>query len=528
MKKLIAFFQIIFVLIFFTSLSNAQVSNLQVIGSSSPFTITSGDNLSWSYNLSTGGTSNVEIWVDVNANLSIDQGVDILMFQFLITDGDPEGENGPPDMDEEVNGAISFGPMALGLTPSSYILNFTENSVGQMLTGTVAHLTSPSFTVSGKVTASAGFNVKDVIIEMNRDEEIPGVFFWNAITDGSGNYTIEVSADSTGPWELAILSEQNPFPTAIITPEYYEFYLSTTNTGYDFDVQKADAKVVGTLKDENGTPLPYVNVTLRDDNYENEHYVDTDINGNFQIGLSSDELNGQKWFLQAGLHYSQDGDTSTNFMDPRVELENAIVLNDSINQDLTAYFADTTITGIVSFQGMQTGNIPEILLIASTDSAESYAYNDTITGNYSLRVSSKLGPYSLFGVNIPGEYEHITFHDIQPGATNIDFNYTLTDVEKINGSLPTQFGLKQNYPNPFNPSTTINYTIPDQVGNDNVIVQLKVYDVLGREITTLVNNEQSAGSYKVQFDANNLGNGVYFYQIIAGSFVDSKKMILLK
>ena len=322
------------------------------------------------------------------------------------------------------------------------------------------------------------------------------------------------------------MDEQNPFPAAIVTPEYYEFYLSTTNTGYDFNVQEADAKVVGTLRDENGTPLPYVNITLQDVNNENQHYVDSDFNGIFQFGLLSAELNGQKWFLQAGLHYMQDGET-INFMDPRIELENAIVVDDSIHQDLTAYFADTTITGKVSFQEIP-NNLPEILLIAATDSAESYAQNDTITGDYSLRVSSKLGPYLVMGVNLPWEYEYITLHDIQPGATNVDFNYTLTDVEKSDESLPTQFGLKQNYPNPFNPSTTIKYDIPDQVGNDNVSVQLKVYDVLGREITTLVNKEQSAGSYTVQFEASNLGNGVYFYQIIAGSFVDSKKMILLK
>ncbi len=219
MKNLFSFFQIIFVLIFLGSQSTAQVSNLQVNGSSSPFNVTSGDNISWSYNLSVGGTSLAEIWVDVNANASIDQGVDILMFQFMITDGDPEGENGPPDMDGLLNGAISFGPMALGLTPASYILNFTENSVGQMISGTVENLLNPSFTVSGKVIVTAGFSAKDVIIEMNRDEDNPGVFFWNAITDESGNYSIEVSADSTGLWELAILDEQNPFPAAVITPE---------------------------------------------------------------------------------------------------------------------------------------------------------------------------------------------------------------------------------------------------------------------------------------------------------------------
>jgi len=97
--------------------------------------------------------------------------------------------------------------------------------------------------------------------------------------------------------------------------------------------------------------------------------------------------------------------------------------------------------------------------------------------------------------------------------------------EKI---LPTEFKLEQNYPNPFNPSTTIKYEIPDQVRNDNVLVKLKIYDVLGREVTTLVNKEQKPGNYEVKFDAKNLSSGIYYYRISSGSFVKTKKMILIK
>jgi len=85
------------------------------------------------------------------------------------------------------------------------------------------------------------------------------------------------------------------------------------------------------------------------------------------------------------------------------------------------------------------------------------------------------------------------------------------------------FNLEQNYPNPFNPSTTINYQIPTLS-----IVSLKVYDVLGNEIVTLVNEEKPAGSYEVEFDAISLPSGVYFYRLQAGSFVETKKMVLMK
>jgi len=88
---------------------------------------------------------------------------------------------------------------------------------------------------------------------------------------------------------------------------------------------------------------------------------------------------------------------------------------------------------------------------------------------------------------------------------------------------PKSFTLEQNYPNPFNPSTTINYEIPT-----SGIVSLKVYDVLGKEIATLVNEEKPAGIYEVNFNAVNLPAGVYFYRLQTGDFVQTKKMILLK
>ncbi len=100
---------------------------------------------------------------------------------------------------------------------------------------------------------------------------------------------------------------------------------------------------------------------------------------------------------------------------------------------------------------------------------------------------------------------------------------TVTSVE--NDVVPQAFSLDQNYPNPFNPSTKIQYTI----GNAG-LVSLKVYDVLGHEVATLVNSNQEAGSYTVPFNTSelNLSSGVYFYRLQAGSFVSIKKLILLK
>ncbi|MEJ2105052.1 MAG: YCF48-related protein, partial [Ignavibacteriaceae bacterium] len=93
---------------------------------------------------------------------------------------------------------------------------------------------------------------------------------------------------------------------------------------------------------------------------------------------------------------------------------------------------------------------------------------------------------------------------------------------------PIDFSLEQNYPNPFNPSTKINFEIPGQARNDNTLVTLKVYDVLGNEIATLISEEKQPGTYEVEFDGTALPSGIYFYKLKAGYFVETKKMILLR
>jgi hypothetical protein len=105
-----------------------------------------------------------------------------------------------------------------------------------------------------------------------------------------------------------------------------------------------------------------------------------------------------------------------------------------------------------------------------------------------------------------------------------------TDVKEHGSLQPNEFRLEQNYPNPFNPNTKIKYTIPNVSlsGVEGSRVQLKVYDVLGNEVATLVNESKPAGSYEVEFNASNLSSGVYFYKLQSGSFVETRKMILLK
>ena len=96
-------------------------------------------------------------------------------------------------------------------------------------------------------------------------------------------------------------------------------------------------------------------------------------------------------------------------------------------------------------------------------------------------------------------------------------------INRHNQQQPESFAISQNYPNPFNPSTTLKYGIPKES-----YITLKVYDILGREVATLVNKQQKAGYYEVDWNAANNSSGIYFYRIQAGDFAETKKMILMK
>jgi hypothetical protein len=98
-----------------------------------------------------------------------------------------------------------------------------------------------------------------------------------------------------------------------------------------------------------------------------------------------------------------------------------------------------------------------------------------------------------------------------------------TGVEEQGGIAPAAYALEQNYPNPFNPSTVLRYQLPAAS-----FVDLKVYDILGRELMVLVNERKGPGRYETQWDASGLPSGVYLYQIVAGDYRSTRKMVLMK
>ena len=141
------------------------------------------------------------------------------------------------------------------------------------------------------------------------------------------------------------------------------------------------------------------------------------------------------------------------------------------------------------------------------------------------------------GFGTTTEIHNYSFNDeeVQTGnyqyrLKQIDFDGTFeySNIIEATVDVPTNFSLEQNYPNPFNPSTKIKFTIPSNVKSETSNVSLIVYDVLGNEIATLVNEQKSAGTYEMEFDGTGLTSGIYFYKIKAGSYIETKKMLLIK
>jgi len=144
------------------------------------------------------------------------------------------------------------------------------------------------------------------------------------------------------------------------------------------------------------------------------------------------------------------------------------------------------------------------------------AVNTGLETNLNFNVLAVIGTNLFAGTRGPGT----------SGSASIwkrPLSQMITSVETFSTDLPSQFSLDQKYPNPFNPKTTINYSV-SQVS----FVTIKVYDVLGREVATIVNENKPVGNYRVEFDSGKLVSGIYFYRLQAGNFIQTKKMVLLK
>ncbi len=180
----------------------------------------------------------------------------------------------------------------------------------------------------------------------------------------------------------------------------------------------------------------------------------------------------------------------------------------------------------------RSNGLPEYLPFCILTTADTLLFAYTGLRTNGIYMSSDLGQNwvqindSLFAGELINAMVTTTTYLIagtQSGAWRLPLAAVITSVNDVHLHLPTEYALSQNYPNPFNPTTVISYQLAT-----NSFVNLDIYDMLGRKIKTLVSEHQNTGLHSVTFNASNLSSGVYFYRLTAGSFLETKKLMLLR
>ena len=507
-------------LLFLSVTAYSQVTNVTINGQTSNFTMVSGGQLSWAYDVPNLGDSTLmEIWVDADSNGVLNPAVDVLWTYFVQIDGDTHGQNGPPDGDGLVNGHVTM-QQSLGLAPAHYIMVFKNHNNYKYVAGKVTNLVSPAFTISGTVTVPSGYSNQNIMLSLQNSSQ-QGSTFWNALTDNNGHFSIQMSSDTSGnPWRIKP-DNKIIFGAAIVSPDRYSINLNpntSTYSGNNFTVTDPSAKIKGTVTDENGNPLINVDVLTNGNNGNFQRDGMTDTSGVYKIGLSSGDLPQTNLVVYCG-------DAQDTSMVQAVYNISSISSGNVINHNFTIFRTNSTISGRITLDG-NSPNFNMQLNASCSDTGQVNAWTD-VNGYFTFHVSNKIYNYTIGIINtVQGYYNPVIAH---PGQTNLNLNISTTGVNSDNSNIPKTFNLSQNYPNPFNPSTYISYQIPT-----DAMVTLKIFNVLGNEIKTLENGFTPAGSHQVQFNAQGLSSGVYFYTIQASSlngkqtFRSTKKMILMK
>ncbi len=196
--------------------------------------------------------------------------------------------------------------------------------------------------------------------------------------------------------------------------------------------------------------------------------------------------------------------------------------------------ANPNISGANGYNAMTTtsvsGGVAISLNILTFNTSGFYSFVGSATpyriGRIRFNVTTPFLADTMKFRNVPSQYPTVVLDSLVPlvyGVTFQTLNPVITGVEGYSNEIPKEFQLYQNYPNPFNPVTSIKFDIPK-----STYVKIKMYDMLGKEISELVNMDMEAGRYEVNWDGTNFASGVYFYRIETKDFTKVMKMILLK
>jgi hypothetical protein len=458
----------------------------------------------------------------------------------------------------------STGAFSTHLSAGSYIIYSAApgyvpeyyNDVSRLMNATMVTVTSgdtlnynitlaqkvvpQKFTLSGNVSDSLGNPLKANIAVYNVALNSWSNLFYQTVTDKSGNYSVQVKqGDTLIVYAQAVNNEyipqfyngQTSFQTA------NRIGITQNDTGINFvllhkPVYNNGISGVVMNSDSTGVPSFVQAFLLGYTDLKHRYSTTTDSVGNYSFS----QMNPGTYILlaipQKGYipTYYTEADTQTlkwKYADSVVVTSSGMVTG--INFVVTA-LPDSGTASVIGRIKDNSGNPLTGAFVYAVDANQQ---------TYSFGMSDNEGNYTISGL-VPGAYsvnsELYGYNDAQPSSVSLDYTTefttsasfslapgTVTAVTGKASGVISSFKLNQNYPNPFNPSTVISYTVPYQSK-----VTLKVYNILGSEVATLVNENKPAGSYNVTFDASRLSSGVYIYQLKAGNFISTKKLVFLK
>ena len=373
------------------------------------------------------------------------------------------------------DGGITWTEQTIGTNLIFRGVSFSDVNNGWVVGGNkIFHTNNGGTNWYLQTTLSQGYNLSDVTFIDEKNGWTTGNYGWCRTTDGGNNWmpmggcpmvsNAIYFTDTNNGWAVGTAWDQSNSHGQIC---------HTTNGGTDW---------TSTLT--SGTKDALLSVFF------------TDANNGWAVGIERVDNIYVNITYGLILHTTNGGTTwtTTHTSGPRDELY-SVFFTDANNGYVGGWVSSEPCSG---------------LILHTTDGGISWTrqINGTVGNLESIYFTDESNGWAVGGIST-------ILHTTNGGISFVE--------EEQISTIPTEFLLSHNYPNPFNPSTKIKYSVPQ---SSNVVI--KVYDILGNEIETLINEEKPAGNYELNWNAVNLPSGVYFYQLRAGSFVETKKMILLK
>jgi hypothetical protein len=520
--KCITIFSIFLILLFCIKPLQAAVS-ISVNGTASGASMTQDDSLKWIISgIPSGAAVTTQIWFDADSNGIIDPAADRLFLSGSQTDG-ISGD--PGDLDGSVNGIIYFAASIHILAPAHYILTAIYGTDTASAAFTITPMLSPAYTISGTVTRQ-GVGVGNIFV----NSKTSGKLEWYALTDANGNYTINTNAAAGTQCIVQI----NPVPSGFSVSSGAPVTLNANAAGINLTIT-GGAGGAQTASDYY-MPLFMGSQTNLYTAGSDQGWLARTTTYTIE---GTDVIAGKQYFKEVGREiFSSSPSGIFHAFWLRKDSAGNVAIGAMSTNESTNIDSATVVSGIMFPNAYLTagyvssgpwGNLTikdSVISVTETVNSSAGTFDNCLliceshfdsTGTAVWREYH----YYAYGIGLIKNERTLPLNQVH---TDNLVSFGTTGVNDAAGhQTPRGFLLSQNYPNPFNPSTVINYQLAS-AGK----VSLKVYDLLGREVATLVNGMKAAGNYSATLNAGNLPSGVYFYRLQTGSFNSTKKLVLLK